>query len=105
MASCVWQWNVKSNKVWWTDRSTAQKNRKIEKTEYRHGKKNYAPAWSLLNEKQKSCESLQIYTKSNINKRPMGHIAHLRKPVQINKHIWLYHNVDYEKKKKIYILW
>ena len=28
------------------------------------------------------------------NKRPMGHITHLRKTVQINKHIWLYHNVD-----------
>ena len=25
------------------------------------------------------------------------------KTVQINKHIWLYHNVDYEKKKNIII--
>ena len=32
------------------------------------------------------------------NKRPMGHIAHLKK--QLNKHIWLYRNVDLEKKKK-----
>ena len=36
-----------------------------------------------------------------INKRPMGHIAHLRKTVQINKHIWIYHNVDKVKKKTI----
>ena len=34
------------------------------------------------------------------NKRPMGHIAHLRK--QLNKHIWLYHNIDLEKKKNHY---
>ena len=26
----------------------------------------------------------------HINKKPMGHIAHLRKTVQINKHVWLY---------------
>ena len=29
-----------------------------------------------------------------INKRPMGHIAHTEKTVQINKHILLYHNFD-----------
>ena len=38
-----------------------------------------------------------------INKRPMGHIAHLRNPVQINQQIWvklwLYHNVEQERKK------
>ena len=34
------------------------------------------------------------------NKRPMGHIAHLRK-----QFIWLYHKVDKEKKKKLLTLW
>ena len=33
----------------------------------------------------------------NNNKRPMGHIAHLRKQFKS-----LYHNVDLEKKKKHY---
>ena len=40
-----------------------------------------------------------------INKRLMGHIAHLMNPVQINQHIWmklwLYHNVEQERKKTI----
>ena len=33
-------------------------------------------------------------------KRPMGHIAHLRKTVQIIKQIWIYHNIDSENKEK-----
>ena len=35
-----------------------------------------------------------------INKRPMGHIAHTDKTVQINKHILLYHNFDKNKRRK-----
>ena len=35
----------------------------------------------------------------NVNKRPMGHIAHLRKQFDS-----LYHNVDLEKKKNIMLM-
>ena len=40
---------------------------------------------------------LPRYTKISLNKRPMGHIAHLRKQFKS-----LFHNVDLEKKKKHY---
>ena len=34
-----------------------------------------------------------------LNKRPMGHIAHLRKQFK-SINIWLYHDVDKEKEKQ-----
>ena len=38
--------------------------------------------------------------KTYVNKRPMGHIAHTEKTVQINKHILLSHKFDKNKRRK-----
>ena len=43
------------------------------------------------------------YKKVNLNKRPMGHIAHLRNQFK-SEELWLYLNIDKEKKKPVYLL-